>query len=112
MAILLQARAVASVVSLLVPAYGSTPLKGASMRKVAFGIHTLLLSLSLGWSPLVRADAVTDWNANASKAALAACISPYLDPLHESRMYAMMHIAIHDALNAIQRHSRPYALDL
>jgi hypothetical protein len=26
-------------------------------------------------------------------------------------MYAMMHIAIHDALNAIDRRSRPYALD-
>jgi hypothetical protein len=82
------------------------------MRTVALGIYTLLLALSLGWSPLVRADAVTDWNVNAGKAALAACISPNLDPLHESRMYAMMHVAIHDALNAIQRNSRPYALDL
>ena len=29
----------------------------------------------------------------------------------ESRMYAMMHVAIHDALNAIDRRSRPYAFD-
>ena len=57
------------------------------------------------------ADAVTDWNANAGKAALAACIAPSDDPLHESRMYAMMHVAIHDALNAIDRRSRPYAFD-
>ena len=55
------------------------------------------------------ADVVTDWNANAGKAALAACIAPADDPLHESRMYAMMHVAIHDALNAIDRRSRPYA---
>jgi hypothetical protein len=55
------------------------------------------------------ADAVTDWNATAGKAALAACISPIQDPLHESRLYAMMHVAIHDALNAIDRRSRPYA---
>src|SRR5262245_13236063 len=55
------------------------------------------------------ADAVTDWNANAGKAARAACLSPALDPLHESRAYAMMHIAIHDALNAIDRRFRPYA---
>jgi hypothetical protein len=27
-------------------------------------------------------------------------------------MYAVMHIAIHDALNAIHRHSRPYAFDV
>jgi len=33
------------------------------------------------------------------------------DPLHEARMYGMMHIAIHDALNAIDRHSRPYVFD-
>ena len=55
------------------------------------------------------ADAVTDWNARAARAALAACISPIQDPLHESRLYAMMHVAIHDALNAIDRRSRPFA---
>lgn len=53
-------------------------------------------------------DAVTVWNANAGVAATAACIAPLDNPLHESRIYAMMHIAIHDALNAINRHSRPY----
>jgi hypothetical protein len=57
----------------------------------------------------VRSYAVSAWNANAGKAALAACISPSDDPLHESRLYAMAHIAIHDALNAIDRRSRPYA---
>jgi hypothetical protein len=56
-------------------------------------------------------DAVSAWNANAGKAALAACISPGDDPLHESRMYAMTHLAIHDALNAIDRRSRPYAFN-
>ena len=55
------------------------------------------------------ADVVTDWNARAGKAAIAACIAPADDPLHESRMYTMMHVAIHDALNAIDRRSRPYA---
>jgi hypothetical protein len=57
-------------------------------------------------------DAVTVWNANAGVAATAACIAPLDNPLHESRIYAMMHVAIHDALNAIDRRSRPYALDL
>ncbi len=33
-------------------------------------------------------------------------------PFHESRLYAMMHIAIHDALNAIDRRFQPYILDL
>ena len=58
-----------------------------------------------------KANAVTVWNANAAKAALATCIAPGDDPLHEGRMYAMMHVAIHDALNAIDRRSRPYAFD-
>ena len=57
-------------------------------------------------------DAVTVWNANAGVAATAACIAPLDNPLHESRIYAMMHIAIHDALNAIDRRSRPYAFDM
>jgi hypothetical protein len=56
-------------------------------------------------------DAVLTWNENAGEAATAACIAPLNDPFHESRMCAIMHIAIHDALNAIDRHSRPYAFD-
>ena len=56
-------------------------------------------------------NAVIDWNENAGAAALAACISPSGDPLHESRMYSMMHLAIHDALNAIRHRSRPYVFD-
>jgi len=56
-----------------------------------------------------RADAVLAWNANAGKAAVAACIAPFDNPLHESRLYAIVHIAIHDALNAIDRRSQPYA---
>jgi hypothetical protein len=60
---------------------------------------------------VASADAVTDWNANAGAAALAACIAPNDNPLHESRLYAMLHLAVHDALNAIQRRSRPYAYD-
>jgi hypothetical protein len=56
-----------------------------------------------------RSDAVSVWNANAGDAAIAACLAPSNNPLHESRLYAVMHVAIHDALNAIDRRSRPYA---
>ena len=56
-------------------------------------------------------DAVIVWNANAGIAATKACIAPLDDPFHEARMYAMMHIAIHDALNAIDRRFRPYTFD-
>jgi hypothetical protein len=60
----------------------------------------------------VDEDAVTAWNANAGEAAIAAGLAPTNNPLHESRLYAVMHLAIHDALNAIDRRSRPYAVDL
>ncbi len=54
-------------------------------------------------------DAVLVWNANAGEAALAAGLAPTGNPLYESHMYAMAHVAIHDALNAIDRRYRPYA---
>ena len=66
-------------------------------------------SPSLHSDPLVASgNAVVIWNANAGEAAVAAGISPGGNPFHESRLYATMHIAIHDALNAIDRRFRPY----
>jgi len=52
-----------------------------------------------------RPDAVLAWNEIAADVMLAIGI----DPMHESRVYAMEQIAVHDALNAIQRRSQPYA---
>lgn len=77
-------------------------------------VLAIFLVVSFFFSSELRnadADAVTDWNANAGKAAIAACIAPLRDPLHEARIYAIMHLAIHDALNAIDRQSRPYTFD-
>lgn len=54
-------------------------------------------------------NAVVTWNDHAAAAARAACIAPFDNPLHESRMYAIMHVAVHDALNAVSRRSQPYA---
>jgi PAP2 superfamily len=71
----------------------------------------LVLSLLVSAPHSALADPVTTWNANAGAAAIAACISPVelANPLHESRLYAITHVAIHDALNAIDRRFRPYA---
>src|SRR5262245_56517099 len=52
-------------------------------------------------------DAALIWNAHAGVAATKACIAPLADPFHESRLYTMMHLAIHDALNAIDRRFQP-----
>ena len=55
-------------------------------------------------------NSVQRWNKTAGAVALASCISPGNDPLHESRMYAISSLAAHDALNAIDRHFESYAL--
>ena len=57
----------------------------------------------------VSGQAVIDWNTRAAQAAVACALAPANNPLHESRMYAMMHLAIHDSLNAISRRAEPYA---
>lgn len=54
-------------------------------------------------------NAVVAWNDHAAAAARAACVAPFDNPLHESRMYAIMHVAVYDALNAISPRSEPYA---
>jgi hypothetical protein len=59
----------------------------------------------------VGSDAVIRWNENAAKAATAACLHISGNGLAESRMYAMVHAAVHDAVNTIDRRSRPYAFD-
>ena len=85
-----------------------TKFRFAGGTSAVTGLLTVCLEV---WPNPAAAHAVSQWNANAGKAAVAACLSPADDPLHESRMYAMMHVAIHDALNAIDRRSRPYAFD-
>ena len=57
------------------------------------------------------ANAVVAWNANAGEAAIAACFIGGYGP-QEARMYGMAHVAIHDALNAIDRRALPYAVSL
>jgi hypothetical protein len=79
---------------------------GRPIRTVlAFSVFAAAFPVAL------RADAITAWNINANKAANATCIGPSGNALYESRLYAMVHIAIHDAVNAIERRSRPYAYD-
>jgi PAP2 superfamily len=57
---------------------------------------------------VLRADDVTKWNLVATNAAFAAGQGPPV----QTRTYAIVHIAIHDALNAIERHYSPYALEM
>jgi hypothetical protein len=80
---------------------------------LAFGaaILTPLPSALAQQTRATDGDAVIVWNANAAVAAMKACLTPLDSPFHESRLYAVMHIAVHDALNAIDRRYRPYTYD-
>src|SRR6185436_7741855 len=65
---------------------------------IAFLFSILLLA------PLARAGEVARWNRVMTGAAAAE----QTDPLTESRVFAVVHAAIHDALNAIERRNEPY----
>ena len=73
------------------------------------GSIRLCLFLLVVSPAIAQADAVITWNENAAKVATAACIHVSGNGLAEARMYAMVHVAVHDAINAIERRSRPYA---
>jgi PAP2 superfamily len=81
------------------------------MKRDVLGGICMSAALLVTWPSVAGADAVLRWNESAGRASLAACLAPDGNALAESRMYAMTHIAIHDALNAIDRRSRPYTFD-
>ena len=83
-------------------------------RAALLSISTLALAATLVPAQAssavdTTANAVQRWNGVAARAAIAACLSPGNDPLHESRMYAISSLAAHDALNAVDRRYASYA---
>ncbi len=54
-----------------------------------------------------RADIVIDWNVIATTAGPASG----KNAVEQTRIYAITHAAIYDALNAIERRNKPYALE-
>ena len=66
-----------------------------------------LVSLVLA-AAQARAGEVERWNRIATDVSAAA----QTDPLTESRVFSIMHAAMHDALNAIERRYEPYRADL
>jgi len=76
----------------------STPRR--ALLAVAFG-------LSLAAAP-AGADEPTRWNRLATDALTAA----KADPVNESRTLAMVHVAVHDALNAVERRYAPHTANL
>ena len=81
-------------------------MKGILKSNLALGVIALVIHIGLS-SP-VQADVVTDWNqiANTTLAAGAVRFPP------QTRTLAIMHAAIFDSVNAINRQYSPYAIDL
>ena len=72
----------------------------------ALTVATLAGVIVLGGGPLstASADEVIRWNQVATDSATANKV----DPLTESRIFAILHLAIHDAVNAVQPRYQPY----
>src|SRR5215203_5985322 len=76
---------------------------GAQMSRTFFAL-VLLSVLPLS----ARADVIMDWNARAD----AISIDNRLQPPVHGRVLAMMHVAMFEAVNAIDRRYEPYRLKL
>jgi len=77
-------------------------------RGFALSVLTVLVLVTTV-SSTAKADAVTRWNEIATTVTTPPVTTNLASP-YQSRIYAMTHAAIHDALNAIDRRYRPYAL--
>src|SRR5215468_11456616 len=72
----------------------------------AAALFLFVIALLAATPARARADAVTDWNVIAFNAAEASGKGPVT-----ACDIAMAHVAMHDALNAIDRRYEPYAYD-
>ena len=61
--------------------------------------------------PAAGRAAIIDWNIAATQGAIACGLSPNPNPLAESRVYAMTHLAIYRAIRSLNRHAGPAATD-
>lgn len=72
--------------------------------------HSLLiLTAWVFQAPPAVSDIVLDWNQVAIETTRADVTLP--GPTYPSRAFAMVHLAIHDAVNAVERLYRPYLYD-
>jgi hypothetical protein len=76
--------------------------KGFARPGSKLGFALMAACLALG--PALRADMVTDWNANTEQAITTAGQGAPV----QGRLLAIVHTAIYDAVNGIQREYRPY----
>jgi hypothetical protein len=84
--------------------------KGASQTWPWSVLWLFALSLMLNAASAAQ-DAVTEWNLNAEKAVLA---DPNVsgNSVATARVYVLMHVAVFDAVNGIERRYTPYHVDV
>ena len=63
-------------------------------------------SIVVGASAQARANVITDWDEKA-----LAVVAP-MPPYNAQRLIGMVHLAMFDAVNSIERHYRPYLVEL
>jgi hypothetical protein len=69
-------------------------------------------SLALGAAASARANVITDWDEKGLVAVAAMVSVPGTSPYPAQRMMAMVHAAMFDAVNSIERRYRPYVVQL
>jgi hypothetical protein len=83
-------------------------MEEAMNKRSVFGILSVTtLGFALLFAP-ARADAISDWNAKAQ----AIQIEKQVPPTVGAREMAILHVAMFEAVNAIDRRYAPYQLDL
>jgi hypothetical protein len=77
-------------------------------RHITCIVAALLVLILSAVSPAAWADVVTDWNETG----VAATVAAGLPGLAQSRAMAVVHAAVYDAVNSIERRHAPYAADI
>jgi hypothetical protein len=81
-------------------------------RFIRFAISAVgIFGLALAPATTAKADTVTFWNVTATNAIRTAALGP-LTPVLGSRVMAMMHVAMADAVTSIHPEHKPYAVRL
>src|SRR5690349_21882241 len=70
-------------------------------------LRNSIVAMTLAHTPIAVADAVLDWN----EIALARVSAARQLPPDAARTMAIVHVAMFDAINAIERRYRPYSYD-
>lgn len=80
------------------------------MKYISWTISRILLIVTLiaASAPLARADVIMDWNTKAD----AIATEKQILPAPHSRALSMMHVAMFEAINAIDRRYAPYKIVL